>query len=91
MCFIQILPIAQLRNYHLHRNNLDESLHNTQIGKSKDVREEQGCEFHMVGSIIGQEKKFCLRKMNLKHTCSTSGEAYKDTSKCGLPRNVIRA
>jgi hypothetical protein len=72
---VQNLHIAQLRNYHLHRNNPD------RVIVECSEREEQGCEFYMVGSVIGHEKTFCLRKMNLKHTCATAGEACKVTGK----------
>ena len=37
--------------------------------------------FYMVGSKISHEKTFCLRKMNLHHTCATSGEGCKVTGK----------
>ena len=67
---VQTLHIAQLRNFRYHRNYKDRV-----IVKCS----EKDCPFFMVGSKIGREKSFCLRKMNLDHTCGTSGEHCKIT------------
>jgi hypothetical protein len=69
---VQQLHIAQLRNYYLHRNC-----------KGRVIAKclEKGCPFFMVGSQVGSEKTFCLRKMHLEHTCGPVGEACKVTAK----------
>jgi hypothetical protein len=69
---VQQLHIAQLRNYYLHRNCKDRVI-------AKCL--EKGCPFFMVGSQVGSEKTFCLRKMHLEHTCGPVGEACKVSAK----------
>jgi hypothetical protein len=69
---LQQLHIAQLRNYYLHRNCKDKVI-------AKCL--EKGCPFFMVGSQVGSEKTFCLRKMHLEHTCGPVGEACKVSAK----------
>uniref|UniRef100_A0ACD5X716 Uncharacterized protein n=1 Tax=Avena sativa TaxID=4498 RepID=A0ACD5X716_AVESA len=81
MCFVdmaqfrravQQLHIAQLRNYFLHRNNPDRVIVKC---------DEDGCQFYMVGSQIGQEKTVCLRKFMDNHTCAPAGEGCKISAK----------
>ena len=71
---VQTLHIAQLRNFRYHRNCKDRVIVHCAQGKDK-------CPFYMVGSVIKGEKTFCLRKMQLDHTCATSGESCKVTGK----------
>jgi hypothetical protein len=72
---LQNLHIAQLRNFAYHRNGPNRVI--AECSERKTV----GCKFHMTGSTIGKEKTFCLRKLNLQHTCATSGERCKVTGK----------
>ncbi|CAM0870512.1 unnamed protein product [Alopecurus aequalis] len=81
LCFVDVyqfrravhaLHIAQLRNFRYHRNCKDRVI---------VMCTQQDCPFFMVGSDIKGEKTFCLRKMNLNHTCATSGEGCKVTCK----------
>ena len=69
---LQTLHIAQLRNFEYHRNCKDRV-----IAKCS----EEGCPFYMVGSEIKGEKTFCLRKLNMEHTCPTSGEGCRVSGK----------
>jgi hypothetical protein len=62
--------IAQLRNYHLHRNTP-----NRIIAECS----EKGCPFYMTASIIKHEKTFCIRKFRALHTCIPHGENTKVT------------
>jgi hypothetical protein len=69
---LQTLHIAQLRNFRYHRNCKDRVM---------AVCSTEGCPFYMIGSVIKNEKTFCLRKCHLEHTCGTSGEHCKVTGK----------
>ena len=81
MCFTNVqqvrdalisLHIAQSRNYEYHRNsNVRIIVH--------CINED--CPFHMVASEIKGEKTFCIRKMNLQHTCNTTTESTRVSAK----------
>ena len=77
LCFLDVyqfrralvnLHVTQRRNFHYHRNNKDRIIVDCV---------EQECPFHMVASVIGNEKTFCIRKLQLEHTCAPSGENCK--------------
>lgn len=66
--------IAQLRNFHYHRNCSDRIISwCTKEGKKK------GCKFFITASKIAHEKTFCIRKFMPQHTCIPHGENTKVT------------
>jgi hypothetical protein len=69
------LHIVQVRNFHYHRNSPDRII---VWCKEKD---KFGCEFYMTASKIKNEKTFCIKKMELKHTCPTEPASSRVNSK----------
>lgn len=69
------LHIVQVRNYHFHRNTPD------RIIVWCNVREEFGCQFYMVASKITNEQTFCIKKLELEHTCPTNPASSRVNSK----------
>jgi hypothetical protein len=67
---LRTFHVAQLRNYHLHRNS------NVRI--IVDCLED-GCPFYMTASKIANEKTFVIRKLRKEHTCLAHGENTKVT------------
>ncbi|CAM0882313.1 unnamed protein product [Alopecurus aequalis] len=66
--------ITQLRNYAYHRNTPTRIIANcTEEGKA------QGCPFFITASTIANEKTFCIRKFNNRHTCTPHGENTRVT------------
>lgn len=81
MCFLDVyqfrealiqLHISQSRDFKYHRNNKDRI-----IGKCIKA----DCPFYMVGSKVGNELTFCLRKMHLTHTCGTTRDSTRVNAK----------
>ena len=77
MCFTDVyqfrralvnLHVSQRRNFHHHRNNKDRIIVDCL---------EKDCKFHMVASVIANEKTFVIRKLQIEHTCAPSGENCK--------------
>ena len=62
------LHVTQRRNFHYHRNCKDRII--------VDCSQE-GCNFHMTASQVGKEKTFCIKKLQLQHTCPVIGENCK--------------
>jgi hypothetical protein len=67
--------IQQVRNFHYHRNCKDSII--VECKQKKNF----GCPFYMAASQIKNEETFCIKKMELQHTCPTDPTNTRVNSK----------
>ncbi|KAK1616226.1 hypothetical protein QYE76_021743 [Lolium multiflorum] len=84
------LHIVQVRNFHYHRNTPDRIIvwckDKQKKNNEENVKEKEkkwDCPFYMTAAKIKNEATFCIKKMELKHTCPTDGfdEAMEEMKK----------
>ena len=71
------LHIAQVRNFHYHKNGPDRIIVCCKPAK----KEKYNCQFFMSASKIKHESSFGVKKMHLEHCCPTEPSSNRVTSK----------
>jgi hypothetical protein len=61
------LHIVQTRNFHYHRNSPERII----VWCEEEKKDKYNCKFYMTASRIKHEETFCIKKMQLVHSCPT--------------------
>nr|XP_045086430.1 uncharacterized protein LOC109771369 [Aegilops tauschii subsp. strangulata] len=81
LCFLDLTQFRRaLLNFHISQNR-NHAFHRNCPDRIIAVCKFENCPFFIAASQIAHEKTFCIKKLNLHHSCPVVGESTKVTAK----------
>ena len=81
LCFLDVTQFRRaLLNFHISQNR-NHAFHRNCPDRIIAVCKFENCPFFIAASQIAHEKTFCIKKLNLHHSCPVVGESTKVTAK----------